>query len=312
MCEEKLWTKGLSLTETPVIPHNHEVDFMDAETKEIYSAAKDLRITASSSSPSQIMKSVKTNATNSALLRLPNSETFRRVLNRTKKVENSTPKAPSTLADLQLDPNKVYSLKGEPTLLHDNKDEERRIIMFGTQQNLDKLSECPSWYVDATFKSSPQLFTRCSRSTERFQIMKMGTPGPSPVSTSVSHKGEELYDEAFEVLAGLRDFTPDVIMTDFERGLRNSLSSTFPSATIDGCLFHFCQANLKWVRKNGLKNAYEEGERDLVTERYSPSQVRVWVRRLQVQHLAFLSVYDVASAFTFLCGDVCGRAKVVC
>ena len=26
-------------------------------------------------------------------------------------------------------------------------------------------------------------------------------------------------------------------MTDFERGLRNSLSSAFPSATIDGCLF---------------------------------------------------------------------------
>ena len=48
-------------------------------------------------------------------------------------------------------------------------------------------------------------------------------------------------------------------MTDFERGLRNSLFSAFPSATIDGCLFHFCQAILKWVRKNGLKNAYEEG-----------------------------------------------------
>ena len=34
--------KGLSLTETPAIPHNHEADFIDAETKEIYSAAKDL------------------------------------------------------------------------------------------------------------------------------------------------------------------------------------------------------------------------------------------------------------------------------
>ena len=36
----------------------------------------------------------------------------------------------------------------------------------------------------------------------------------------------------------------DVIMTDFERGLRNSISSAFPSATMDGCLFHFCQATL--------------------------------------------------------------------
>ena len=56
------------------------------------------------------------------------------------------------------------------------------------------------------------------------------------------------------------------------------------------------------MRKNGLKKAYEKGERDPVTGRYFPSQVRVWVRRLQ--HLAFLPVDDVTSAFTFLCGEI--------
>ena len=70
----------------------------------------------------------------------------------------------------------------------------------------------------------------------------------------------------------------DVIMTDFERGLRNSLSYAFPLATMDGCLFNFCQATLNWVRTNGLMTAYEEGERDPVTGRYNPSQVRVWVQ----------------------------------
>ena len=40
--KDESWTKGLSLTETPAIPHNHEAEFIDAETKEIYSAAKDL------------------------------------------------------------------------------------------------------------------------------------------------------------------------------------------------------------------------------------------------------------------------------
>ena len=39
-----------------------------------------------------------------------------------------------------------------------NQDEERQIIIFGTQQKLGKLWMCPSWYVDATFKPSPQLF----------------------------------------------------------------------------------------------------------------------------------------------------------
>ena len=77
---------------------------------------------------------------------------------------------------------------------------------------------------------------------------------------------------------------------------------SFPSATMDGCLFHFCQATLNWVRKNGLKKAYEEGERDPVTGRYNPSQVRVWVQRLQ--HLAFVPINDVPSSFTYLCDEI--------
>ena len=132
-CKGRLWTKGVTLMATP-IPHNHDANFADAEKKKIYSTAKDLIITASSSSPA-----CKKNAANSALLCLPNSDTFRQALNRTKKVENPTPTAPSSLADLQLDPNEIHFFKGEPMLLHDNQDEERRIIIFGTQQNLDKL-----------------------------------------------------------------------------------------------------------------------------------------------------------------------------
>ena len=97
---------------------------------------------------------------------------------------------------------------------------------------------------------------------------KDGNPWTFPcVYFLLTHKDEELYDEALRVLAGLRDF----IMTDFERGLLNSLSSVFLSSTMDGCLFHFWQATLNWVRKNGLKKTYEEGERDPVTGRYNPS-----------------------------------------
>ena len=71
---------------------------------------------------------------------------------------------------------------------------------------------------------------------------------------------------------------------------------------MDGCLFHFCQATLNRVRKNGLEKAYEKGERDPVIRRYNPSQVRVWVRRLQ--HLAFVPIDDVPSAFTSLSNEI--------
>ena len=51
-----------------------------------------------------------------------------------------------------------------------------------------------------------------------------------------------------------------------------------------------------------MNKANDEGERDPVTERYKPSQVRLWVRRLQ--HLAFLPDDHVASAFNSLSGDI--------
>ena len=96
-CKMRLCSKGLSLTETPAIPHNHEADLIDAETKEIYSAAKDPSVTASSTSPFQIMKSVTTNATNSALLSLPNSKTFRWALNTEQDQESRQPDTKSSI-----------------------------------------------------------------------------------------------------------------------------------------------------------------------------------------------------------------------
>ena len=51
-----------------------------------------------------------------------------------------------------------------------------------------------------------------------------------------------------------------------------------------------------------MKKAYDEGERDPATGRYKPSQVRLWVRRLQ--HLAFLPADHVASAFNPLSGVI--------
>ena len=83
-------------------------------------------------------------------------------------------------------------------------------------------------------------------------------------------------------------------MTDFERCLRNFLSSAFPSAIVDCCLFHFCQAVVKWVQNK------ERREHAPATGRYKPSQV--WVRILK--HLALLPVDDVTSTFNHLTGEI--------
>ena len=91
--------------------------------------------------PSNICKTAKRTASTAAILKLPDESALKRQLHRSRKLENPTPPVPSCLADLVL---------GEAMLLHENKDEEKR--------NLDRLQRCTSWYVDATFKPSLQLF----------------------------------------------------------------------------------------------------------------------------------------------------------
>ena len=107
--------------------------------------------------PSKILKTVKKNASQGAILRLPENPSFKRALNKAKNKENPVPPAPTTLDDIVLDPTEIKSFRGEPMLLHDNSN-HRRLIMFGTQKNLDQLLRCPSWYIDSTFSSSPELF----------------------------------------------------------------------------------------------------------------------------------------------------------
>ena len=61
----------------------------------------------------------------------------------------------------------------------------------------------------------------------------------------LTSKDTDIYLEGFTFLKFLHDFAPQTIMVDFEMALRNSLSQVFPSAVVDGCYFHFCQAVLR-------------------------------------------------------------------
>ena len=60
----------------------------------------------------------------------------------------------------------------------------------------------------------------------------------------------------------MNDPITDVIMTDFELALLKALGDEFPSANVDGCLFHFCQAVTRWAFEHGLKCEYVKVIRD--------------------------------------------------
>ena len=189
-------------------------------------------------------------------LHLPDSNTWKSSLHYCRRTENNFPPAPKSLYDLKLVPEKVVSDKNEPMLLYDNKSPEARAIIFGTQKNLDVSKRCPSWYIDGTFPHSFSI--SLSRCTGKFLISAMVTRGPSLVYILLTHKDADIYQEVFSHLTTLRDFSPDTVMGNFEPALLKSISTAFPSASVGGSFFHFCQATLRWLYNNGLKRSYEK------------------------------------------------------
>ena len=49
------------------------------------------------------------------------------------------------------------------------------------------------------------------------------------------------------------DLSPKYVMTDFEKGLQNSIALSFPTSKSLGCEFHFVKALWKKAGKLGLK-----------------------------------------------------------
>ena len=150
----------------------------------------------------------------------------------------------------------------DPMLIYDNEDPEKRITVLATQPNLLLLKRSPSWYVDATFRVTPQLFYQLLVIYAEIPNHQGGAPWVFPcVYMLLTHKDTDIYLEGFIFLNSLLDFSPQTIMVDFEKALRNSLSQVFPSAVVDGCYFHFCQA----VRLAHIVEVYDADDQDLVS-----------------------------------------------
>ena len=76
-------------------------------------------------------------------------------------------------------------------------------------------------------------------------------------------KSQKLYGVALQlVTAGLGDLNLEMVTCDFELALMNAIHTTLGShIKITGCLFHYCQALLRWIKHEGLQGEYERMER---------------------------------------------------
>jgi hypothetical protein len=86
-----------------------------------------------------------------------------------------------------------------------------------------------------------------------YQVTTLLTIGPNGRSVALAHAvqprhTQQDYESVFEALREL-EYTPRVIMSDFETAIRNAVATVWPTALSRCCLFHYMQACERWHKK---------------------------------------------------------------
>lgn len=138
--------------------HNHIVDPRDVEVAEMKDKLKRSAQKSDETTRSLIAKSLD-GVSAESMAELPGYKSLAELVRRQRK--NTHLIAPVDLMDLEIPNEMAQTTDGEPFVLYDSgPDEKNRMIILGTQQNLDILAACDVLYMDGTFDSCPQLFSQ--------------------------------------------------------------------------------------------------------------------------------------------------------
>jgi len=112
-----------------------------------------------------------------------------------------------------------------------------RIIGFGNPSLIRVLGGNKRVFIDGTFKIVPKPFYQCLI----IMVFDEQTDSFVPVFyVLLTSKTEQIYRHALYWVKASSDYKmkPDRITCDFEKALHNAIAIEFPSAVINGCLFH--------------------------------------------------------------------------
>lgn len=138
--------------------HNHMVDPRDVEVTKTKEKLKRSAKDSDETTRSLVAKSLD-GVSNESLAQMPGYKSLAEMVRRQRKDKHLN--APANLMELEIPQEMAQTTDGEPFVLYDSgPDEKNRLIILGTEQNLDVLATCDVLYMDGTFDSCPQLFSQ--------------------------------------------------------------------------------------------------------------------------------------------------------
>lgn len=274
-------TKGFEQPQV-IKEHNHLADHTSVAVEKLRQGMKEQACTTNDK-PNQIFTFSTAAAPDEVKTRLPTADTVKRVLRRTRAAHR--PKDPQRLQDLVIENQWTQTAGDAPTaFLHfDNgPDADERVVVFSTQDHLQRLASCDTWCMDGTFAVAPHLFGQ-------LYVIHGSVNGVflPLVYALLQRKTQTTYETLLNVLdqAGC---DPSVIIIDFERSVENAITSIFGEhVNVQFCFYHLTQCIWRKIQLLGLTEMYVNDD-----------DFRLFCG--QIDALAFLPVDDVAEGMSYL------------
>ena len=138
--------------------HTHAPDIGRPEALNVRQSIK-RRAIDTAEAAQQVLSQEMENISDQAAVKLPAIRNIRRCVRRHRQDAGNPPPVPRTCADIVIPDEYQITTSGERFLMYDSgAGDEDRILIFGTERNLQILETSQNWFCDGTFKVVPGQF----------------------------------------------------------------------------------------------------------------------------------------------------------
>lgn len=280
-CRARCHTEGENIVKLSA--HSHVPDAAKIDSRKAIQRIKE-RAVATQESTHQIVATVSSDVGTAVAGQLPTVRNIKQTIRRVRRQVRAPLPTPLNLQDLELPDNFKRTMAGNDFLLYDSGPGQHRTLIFSTMRNLDLMSQCPHWYCDGTFKTTPPLFTQIYT----IHALKFNNVIPT-VFILMSERSTSSYIRALTKVKNLHtNLRPLSIMTDFEHAALLAFRGVFPDAEQRGCFFHLSQCIWRRLQQtDGLQHQYT-----------TDPEFALSIRQLAA--LAFVPTVDIVQAFNDL------------